>query len=102
MADAFKYGSPDELIRHIKERADDIDAIWIVFDNKVKKQDADGTSTTLMGVAGVIRYCDGSSSLVHAVDAEMILNDDGIRRLRIPFRLLLPGESLPEKKSDAS
>jgi hypothetical protein len=36
MADTFDYGSSDALIRHIKERADDIDAIWIVFDNAVK------------------------------------------------------------------
>jgi hypothetical protein len=102
MADTFDYGSSDALIRHIKERADDIDAIWIVFDNAVKIRRLDGTSTTKKNVAGVVRYCDGSTSMIHAVDAELMLNDEGVRRLRIPFRLLLPGQSLPGMQSGDS
>ena len=101
MADTFDYGSSEALIRNIKERADDIDAIWIVFDNALKIRHAHGTATTKMNVAGVIQYCDGSTSMIHSVDTELILNDEGIRRLRIPFRLLLPGQSLPQKRSDA-
>lgn len=95
------HGSSAELIKHLKSRSDDIDAIWIVFDNQVTVEDATGTLETTANVAGVIHYCAGSRSMIHAVDTELILNDEGIRRLRIPFRLLLPGQSLPQTHSDA-
>jgi len=101
MSDVSNYGSSDELIRHIKERADDIDAIWIVFDNAIQSTDLSGNVTIIRDIAGVVQYCDGSTSMIHAVDTELMLNDEGIRKLRIPFRLLLPGQSLPQTHSDS-
>jgi len=56
MPDTFDYGSSDALIRRIKERSDDIDAIWIVFDNAVKIRHADGTATVQMNAAGIVQY----------------------------------------------
>ena len=97
--DTFDFGSSDALIRHIKERSDDIDAIWIVMDNAVKLRSTNGTSIEKRNVAGVIEYCASPHSMIHAVDTELMLNDEGIRKLRIPFRLLLPGQSLPQKHS---
>ena len=96
MAEQFDHGSSEKLIRHVKDRSDDIDAIWIIMDNAVVIS-GNGQSSIKHGTAGAIDYCDGSPSLIHAVDLELLLNDASIRALRIPFRLLKPGESLPSK-----
>jgi hypothetical protein len=97
MPPPHNHGSSDNLIKYIKTRSDDIDAIWIVFDNAMVTTNVDGSIDETRDVAAVIQYCDGSTSMIHAVDTELVLNDEGIRRLRIPFRLLLPGRSLPQK-----
>ena len=96
MGEIFDHGSSENLIRHIKDRSDDIDAIWILMDNAVIITGSEG-ATIRKNTAGAIEYCAGSPSLIHAVDLELLLNDSGIRSLRIPFRLLMAGQSLPEK-----
>lgn len=93
------HGSSENLISYLKSRRDDIDALWIVFDNAVTTQSPDGAMVIHKDVAGIIQYCDGSTSMIHSVDAELVLNDEGFRKLQIPFRLLLPGRSLPPLRS---
>jgi hypothetical protein len=100
MPENQSFNSPDDLIRHVKSRADDIEAVWIVFDNAIQIRGIDGIKTVKLNVAGVITYCASPATMYHAVDLERLLNDEGIRRLRIPFRLLLPGQSLPQKPND--
>ena len=96
MGEIFDHGSSEKLIRHIKDRSDDIDAIWIIMDNAVLVTGGE-EPTVRKNTAGAIDYCAGPPSLIHAVDLELLLNDTGIRSLRIPFRLLMSGQSLPEK-----
>jgi hypothetical protein len=100
MADWKNHKPSARLLAKIKDRIDDINAIWIVFDNKVKINRLDGSQDKLGGVAGVVHLCDGSTLMLHSVDLENLLNDQAIRRVQIPFRLWLPGHAPPDQISD--
>jgi hypothetical protein len=101
VTESFDHGSVDALIRKIKDKSDDIDAIWIIFDTHMMFTDNTGNRTEYSNIAAVIQYCRGDTSSIQPAAAEAILNDEGIRRLRIPFRLLLPGQSLPRKQKES-
>lgn len=98
MSETFDYGSAEELIKHIKERCDDIDSISINMSKAVLRSNTDGTTTEVHGVAMVINYCNGRPGMIHRDAAELLLNDGVLINLRIPVRLCLPGLPLTSKR----
>jgi hypothetical protein len=100
MPESSFFGSPDELIKHIKSKADDIDTIYINYSNALLITNGDDTKV-IKNVGGVIRYCSGQPSFIHATDLERLLNDSGIRRLNIPFKIILPNDPIPKFDHDS-
>jgi hypothetical protein len=96
MPDYFHHRSSEKLLRSIKDRIDDVDAIWIVFDNAITARSQNGFARIITNVAGIVLFCDKSTLLLHPHDLESLLNDPVVRKLRNPFRLLLSGQSMPD------
>lgn len=94
MTDGRQFESSEKLIQHIKEKCDDIDCVCINLAGGIRRTKPDGTTSIVAGVGAIIQYCDKSTSIIHFQDAELLLNDGILNKLRIPIRLVPEGESL--------
>jgi len=83
------FNSSDELLKYLRDKVDDIDSVVIPI-NPAPMQitDAQGRPRrTMRGVGAQIRLCDGRFLLVHPQDAEMLINDGILQRLKIKCQL---------------
>lgn len=81
-----------EVVRRIKEDADNVDAIEINmnYGSLLPYRTRTGVEFA-SGVGAVVRYCDGKMSLITIEAAEELLNSDFIRGMRmIQIRLAHP------------
>ncbi len=78
-----QFASSEELLRFLRERCDDIDSVVIPVQEGVTQLGPEGQRNTITGVGAIIRLCDGSLNTIHRHDAEMLINDGVLQRLRI-------------------
>ena len=94
MPEFENHGSSEELIRHIRDRRDDIDCVRVPLCGWFKITSPDGSEQVHKDIGAVIQFCNGSFSAIHYVDAEILLNDGILHNLRIPIRLVPEGQPL--------
>ncbi len=87
MADIQDFGSSEALFASIKEQADDIERAQIPRTELVQIHGNDG-KVKLVAVGLVLRLVGGGFRALHPRDAELVLNDGLLNRLRIPIEFL--------------
>lgn len=93
MPESRDYGSSQALLKHIKDRRDDIDCICIPLFSHLEINAPDGTEVIQKNAGAIIKFCDGQWATIHFVDAELLLNDGILHDLRIPIRLIPEGQT---------
>lgn len=83
-----RFPSTEALIREIQELSDDIESVTIQVANGILVVGPDGKSTLHRNAGALLKLSDGTSRLIHREDAEALLNDGILNRMRLPVRLL--------------
>ncbi len=83
-----RFSSVDALLRDLQERSDDMDSMTIQVANGIHTVGPQGERQFHPNAGGFIRLCDGSHIMIHREDAEALLNDGILQRMKIPCRLL--------------
>jgi hypothetical protein len=87
MAEFQDHGSSEALLASIKDQADDIERAVIPRTEKVSIQGNDGK--VIVTEAGIVLHLVGGGfRVLHPKDAELILNDGLLNRLRIPIEFM--------------
>ena len=80
------FGSSEEALRYIQEKSEDIEKAVIPQMPSVVLSGPDARSTEVE--AGLILHMiNGHKKIVHPFDAELVLNDDILNRMRIKIEL---------------
>lgn len=92
MHESTDFGSTENVLRHIKERADDLLEAVIPLTPAVRIEPEETYPGLAMRNVGLIlRYLDGSQSLIHKDAAELVLNDGILNRMKVKIRLVGEG-----------
>lgn len=83
-----RFASVGALIREIQERSDDIESVTIQVANGIYVTGPEGQRQFCRNAGAFIRLCNGSSLLIHRDDAEALLNDGILQRMKLPCKLL--------------
>ena len=82
----YDFGDSDGVLAYIKERSDDIEKAVIPQMRSIDLVGKDGVVANIE--AGLILHlCDGHKQFVTPVDAEIVLNDGILNRMRIRIEL---------------
>jgi predicted RNA-binding protein associated with RNAse of E/G family len=90
MADEFptdRFATSEELIKRLKEQADDIDGLHIVVANHLPMVTPKGDMRLVNGCCSMIKLCTGESILIHRDELQNLLNDGILSRMKVPISL---------------
>jgi hypothetical protein len=88
MSDFTDFGSSEAVLKHIQERSDDIErAVIPQGDVSITNPN---TSTRRMNPGMVIYMIGGKKALLAREDAELVLNDGILHRMRIKIEIQQP------------
>jgi methyl coenzyme M reductase subunit D len=81
------FNTPEELLSHLKSRADDIDLVVIHPPGCTITRDGIIYSGPFPSFAMEFKHSDGKNVLIFGEQIEMVLNDGILNRLRIKIEL---------------
>lgn len=90
------FDSPEALIDHIKQHADDISEVTLAVARDISMDGPQGQNRVFPDSCGLVMHIGGNSFVISARAAEGLLNDGLLTRLRVSVRLL------PQQTSDSS
>lgn len=82
-----KFPTTEALIREIQELSDDIESVTIPVAEGILVAGPDGKGTLMPKAGAMIRLSNGRSEVISREDAEALLNDGILQRMRLPIRL---------------
>lgn len=84
----FGFKSTEDLIAYIKQRSDDIKEVTLSVANGLLMIGPQGDQKYFRGAVGNVMHIGGDSFVISTEDAEALINDGILSRLRVPIRLL--------------
>jgi hypothetical protein len=82
------FGNSEELLKHLKEKSDDITKVIIHVPDLVEfREPGRPPSNPIRGVGMAIEYMDGRQGVIAIRDAENLLNDGILNRVGIKFEI---------------
>jgi hypothetical protein len=78
-----RFESDEELLAFLRERTDDIEAVIIPVQEGVEFVGPQGQRVRMPNVGAILQMCSGEQASLHREDAEMLINDGVLQRLRI-------------------
>lgn len=89
MAEAFNFGSIEEVLRYIQERSDDIEKVQIPQMPTVSITHPKNPHHEIRLAAGmIVRMVSGSFEVLSKDQAELVLNDGILTRMKIKIELM--------------
>lgn len=78
-----RFPTPEALLEYLRERSDDIETVNIPVQPHIALVAPDGRSQKKSNVGAMLKLCSGRSLMIHREDAEMLINDGVLQRLKI-------------------
>lgn len=96
MGSVDNFGEGDGVLLYVKEKSDDIEHVVIPL-FKVGSLPTDGRSPVheYEDVGLILFMVNGDTQLIHKADAERVLNDGILNRMRIDIRIWSPSDAAP-------
>ena len=87
MSDPFetrRFPSSAEFLAFLRETSDDMKSVTIPVQPAIEIVGPQGDKKRAKNVGAVIELCSGKSVFLHREDAEMLLNDGVLARMKVP------------------
>ena len=91
---ASKRKTPAEFLKHLQELTDDTESVSVAIMDHVRHKKNDGSTKEYSGVGAVLNLCDGGTRVISIEDAERLINDGVLQRMKIKIRLVPHGQEL--------
>jgi len=82
------FDSSDELFEYFREHADDIESVIVPVQDGMMLSGPQGQHHYAKGCGAMVKLVDGTSRLIHRGEAENLINDGLLQRLRVKVKLL--------------
>ena len=83
----YQFNSPDELLKYLKEKSDDIDRLTVPVKADILFTGPEGQQIVDRNVGAILNLCDGRSIVIAPETANALLNDGILNRLGIEIKL---------------
>jgi hypothetical protein len=91
MSTLHDFGDSQNVLRYIQEKSDDIQEVEIpLYPFGHLTQDGVPTGEVLHDVGLIVHCVKGNKLFIHKNDAELVLNDGILNRMKIPIKLRSP------------
>ena len=88
--EADRFPSVEELLKMLRERADDFERVTIQVPNELLLTGPEGQHKIVQNICGEIKLCSGKTLLISREDMEVLLNSGILQRLNIQIFLSPP------------
>jgi len=88
-------GSSQAVLREIQERSEDLIEVVIPLCEAIHIHGrGDFPGQDVFDIGMVLKYSNGTTTMIHRADAQLVLNDGILNRMKIPIRLSGAGEDI--------